>query len=256
MGFHSPTRWRPASRDTVTGFHRRDPAPSDRGGPSIRLLPCFYRCGDGFFYVDHPVANSPDWLFCPPPRRITTAHRRPVGRGLMGEEDGKGPLRKLIKKEPHKSTDVRASVATIVGVVSADRGRRDRASYRRGPPQSAMKTPSGQGQNPSTLEPTWLRRGRVYGKSWGLVVTCGFLLTVSAPAVSAGWQALSKFTLKGIFPGAGRGALAVFDFSPLTVNHFRGYFCGIYKVLPEQAIKFLADDVAIGGAAFATERSV
>ena len=48
--------------------------------------------------------------------------------------------------------------------------------------------------------------------SLGLVVTCGFLLTVSL-AVSAGLQALSEY-LKAVFPAA-EVALQVFDFVDL-----------------------------------------
>jgi hypothetical protein len=79
--------------------------------------------------------------------------------------------------------------------------------------------------------------------SLGLVVTCGFLLTVSL-AVSAGLQALSKY-LKGIFPGA-EVALQVFDFIVSTAL-ISGLFAAVYKVLPDKPITWR--DVAIGALA-------
>jgi membrane protein len=79
--------------------------------------------------------------------------------------------------------------------------------------------------------------------SLGLVVTCGFLLTVSL-AVSAGLQALSKY-LKGLFPGADM-TLQVFDFFASTAI-ISGLFAAIYKVLPDKPITWR--DVAIGALA-------
>ncbi|GEP59573.1 YihY/virulence factor BrkB family protein [Reyranella soli] len=84
------------------------------------------------------------------------------------------------------------------------------------------------------------RLARARAASLGLVVTAGFLITVSL-AVSAALEALSGY-LRGIFPGA-EIVLTVVDFVISTA--LIGFlFAAIYKVLPDKPIAWR--DVAIG----------
>jgi membrane protein len=153
--------------------------------------------------------------------------------GLMGEQTAKS-LEEMIKSADKHDAGI---VATIVGVVVLI----VTATGVFGEVQSAMNAIWNAKAKSSTL--SRLVRARL--ASLGLVVTCGFLLTVSL-AVSAGLQALSKY-LKGIFPGADV-ALQVFDFFASTVI-ISGLFAAIYKVLPDKQITWR--DVAIGALATA-----
>jgi membrane protein len=153
--------------------------------------------------------------------------------GLMGEQTAKS-LEEMIKSADKHDASI---VATIVGVVVLI----VTATGVFGEVQSAMNAIWNAKAKSSTL--SRLVRARL--ASLGLVVTCGFLLTVSL-AVSAGLQALSKY-LEGIFPGAGV-ALQVFDFFASTVI-ISGLFAAIYKVLPDKQITWR--DVAIGALATA-----
>ena len=98
----------------------------------------------------------------------------------MGEQAAKA-LEEMIKSADNRAADI---VATIVGVVALI----VTATGVFGEVQSAMNAIWKAKPNSSTL--SRLVRARL--ASLGLVVTCGFLLTVSL-AVSAGLQALSKF---------------------------------------------------------------
>jgi len=79
--------------------------------------------------------------------------------------------------------------------------------------------------------------------SLGLVVTCGFLLTVSL-ATSAALAGVSTY-LKFVFPTA-TTALAVVDFL-ISAVLVAGMFAAMFKVLPDAPIAWR--DVAIGAAA-------
>jgi hypothetical protein len=76
--------------------------------------------------------------------------------------------------------------------------------------------------------------------SLGLVLTSGFLLTVSL-AVSAALEGLSQY-LQGLFPGA-NVTLKVFDFL-VSTTLISAMFAAIYKALPDKPITWR--DVAIG----------
>jgi membrane protein len=84
------------------------------------------------------------------------------------------------------------------------------------------------------------RLARARAASLGLVVTSGFLITVSL-ATSAALEALSDY-LRGVFPGA-EIVLTIADFVISTA--LIGFlFAAIYKVLPDKPIAWR--DVAIG----------
>ena len=84
------------------------------------------------------------------------------------------------------------------------------------------------------------RLARARAASLGLVVTSGFLITVSL-ATSAALEALSDY-LRGVFPGA-EIVLTIVDFVISTA--LIGFmFAAIYKVLPDKPIAWR--DVAIG----------
>ena len=84
------------------------------------------------------------------------------------------------------------------------------------------------------------RLARARAASLGLVVTSGFLITVSL-ATSAALEALSDY-LRGVFPGA-ETVLTIADFVISTA--LIGFlFAAIYKVLPDKPIAWR--DVAIG----------
>jgi len=129
--------------------------------------------------------------------------------GLMGEQTAKA-LEEMIKSADNRAAGI---VATIVGIVALI----VTATGVFGEVQSAINAIWKVKPKSSTL--SRLVRARL--ASLGLVVTCGFLLTVSL-AVSAGLQALSKY-LKGIFPGADV-ALQVFDYEPVGLRFFVGGF--------------------------------
>ena len=151
--------------------------------------------------------------------------------GLMGDSTAKA-LEEMIKSADKRDAGI---VATIVGVVVLI----VTATGVFGEVQSALNAIWKAKPKSSTL--TRLVRARL--ASLGLVVTCGFLLTVSL-AVSAGLQALSEY-LKDIFPGA-EVALQVLDFIASTVI-ISGLFAAIYKVLPDKPIMWR--DVVIGALA-------
>ena len=92
---------------------------------------------------------------------------------------------------------------------------------------------------------TLSRLARARAASLGLVVTSGFLITVSL-ATSAALEALSGY-LRGVFPGA-ETLLTIVDFVISTA--LIGFlFAAIYKVLPDKPIAWR--DVAIGALATA-----
>ena len=87
---------------------------------------------------------------------------------------------------------------------------------------------------------TLSRLARARAASLGLVVTSGFLITVSL-ATSAALEALSGY-LRGVFPGA-ETVLTIVDFV-ISTTLIGFLFAAIYKVLPDKPIAWR--DVAIG----------
>ena len=151
--------------------------------------------------------------------------------GLMGERAAKA-LEEMIKSADDRESGIVATAVGIVALIAT-------ATGVFGEVQSAMNAIWKAKPRSSTL--TRLVRARM--ASLGLVVTCGFLLTVSL-AVSAGLKALSEY-LNDLFPGADV-ILQVFDFIASTAI-ISGLFAAIYKVLPDKPITWR--DVAIGAVA-------
>ena len=148
--------------------------------------------------------------------------------GLMGEQTAKA-LEEMIKSADDRTDGI---VATIVGITALI----VTATGVFGEVQSALNAIWKAKPQSSSL--SRLVRARL--GSLGLVVTCGFLLTISL-AVSASLAALSRY-LKGVFPGA-ELTLLVFDFV-LSTALISFLFAAIYKVLPDKPIVWR--DVAIG----------
>jgi membrane protein len=151
--------------------------------------------------------------------------------GLMGDTTAKA-LEEMIKSADNRADGIVAVILGIAALIVT-------ATGVFGEVQSSMNAIWKAKSEASTL--SRLVRARL--ASLGLVVTCGFLLTVSL-AVSAGLAALSKY-LKGVFPGADV-TLQVFDFVVSTAL-ISGLFAAIYKVLPDKPITWR--DVAIGALA-------
>jgi membrane protein len=150
--------------------------------------------------------------------------------GLMGESTAKA-LEEIIQKVGDRGSGF---WATLVGI------------------GALLLTATGVfGEVQSSLNAIWKAKGRsrastlsrlarARAASLGLVVTSGFLITVSL-AVSAGLEALSGY-LRGVFPGA-ETILTIVDFVISTA--LIGFmFAAIYKVLPDRPISWR--DVAIG----------
>jgi membrane protein len=148
--------------------------------------------------------------------------------GLMGKSTAEA-LEGMIKSANNRDSSI---VAAIVGVVAL----LVTATGVFGEVQAALNAIWKAKPRSSAL--SRLVRARL--ASLGLVVTCGFLLTVSL-AVSAGLAALTKL-LKAVAPGAGIALQAV-DFV-VSMALISGLFAAIYKVLPDKPIKWR--DVAIG----------
>lgn len=151
--------------------------------------------------------------------------------GLMGDSTAKA-LEEMIKSADNRAAGIMGTIVGVVVLIVT-------ATGVFGEVQSALNAIWKAKPKSSTL--TRLVRARL--ASLGLVVTCGFLLTVSL-AVSAGLQALST-SLRSIFTGADV-ALQVFDFIASTAI-ISGLFAAIYKVLPDKPITWR--DVAIGALA-------
>jgi membrane protein len=153
--------------------------------------------------------------------------------GLMGESTAKA-LEEIVHKVGDREGGLWATVVGIGALILT-------ATGVFGEVQSALnqiwkakdnKTP----ERGSTLG----RLARARAASLGLVVTSGFLITVSL-ATSAGLEALSGY-LRGVFPGA-ESVLTIVDFVISTA--LIGFmFAAIYKVLPDKPIAWR--DVAIG----------
>lgn len=158
--------------------------------------------------------------------------------GLMGDSTAKA-----LEEITHKVGDREGGIwATVIGIGALILT----ATGVFGEVQSALNhiwkaKPSKTAERGSTIG----RLARARAASLGLVLTSGFLITVSL-ATSAALQALSGY-LRGVFPGA-EILVAVVDFVISTA--LIGFmFAAIYKVLPDKPIAWR--DVAIGALATA-----
>jgi membrane protein len=151
--------------------------------------------------------------------------------GLMGESAA-GAVEGMIRSADDRASGIRATIVGVAVLIVT-------ATGVFGEVQSAMNAIWKAKPESSTV--SRLVRARL--ASLGLVVTCGFLLTVSL-AVSAGLAAVADI-LKGLFPGADVALQAV-DFI-LSTALISGLFAAIYKVLPDRPIAWR--DVAIGALA-------
>jgi membrane protein len=148
--------------------------------------------------------------------------------GLMGDTTAKA-IEEMVKSAGNRPAGI---VATIVGVGALVLT----ATGVFGEVQSSMNAIWKAKPRSSTL--SRLVRARL--ASLGLVLTSGFLLTVSL-AVSAALEGLSKY-IRGLFPGADL-TLQIFDFIVSTAL-ISAMFAAIYKILPDKPIVWR--DVAIG----------
>ena len=153
--------------------------------------------------------------------------------GLMGESTAKA-LEEIVHKVGDREGGVWATVVGVGALILT-------ATGVFGEVQSALNViwkakDSKAKERRSTLS----RLARARAASLGLVVTSGFLITVSL-ATSAALEALSGY-LRGVFPGA-ETVLTIVDFVISTA--LIGFlFAAIYKVLPDKPIAWR--DVAIG----------
>jgi membrane protein len=148
--------------------------------------------------------------------------------GLMGGKSAEA-LQAMIESASDPKTGMTASLIGILAALITLTG-----AF--GEVQSALNAIWKAKSRRSTL--SRLMRARL--ASLGLVVTSGFLLTVSL-VVSAALAALSNY-LKAVFP-AGEFALQVADIV-ISGTLLTGMFAAIYKVLPDTPIAWR--DVAIG----------
>ena len=148
--------------------------------------------------------------------------------GLMGGKSAEA-LQAMIESASDPKTGMTASLIGILAALITLTG-----AF--GEVQSALNAIWKAKSRRSTL--SRLMRARL--ASLGLVVTSGFLLTVSL-VVSAALAALSNY-LKAVFP-AGEFALQLADIV-ISGTLLTGMFAAIYKVLPDTPIAWR--DVAIG----------
>ena len=153
--------------------------------------------------------------------------------GLMGESTAKA-LEEIVHKVGDREGGVWATVVGVGALILT-------ATGVFGEVQSALNV-VWKAKDSKTKErrSTLSRLARARAASLGLVVTSGFLITVSL-ATSAALEALSGY-LRGVFPGA-LTVLMIVDFVISTA--LIGFmFAAIYKVLPDKPIAWR--DVAIG----------
>jgi membrane protein len=154
--------------------------------------------------------------------------------GLMGESTAKA-LEEIVRKVGDREGGAWATVIGIGALILT-------ATGVFGEVQSALNAIwKAKHAKTAARQSTLGRLARARAASLGLVVTSGFLITVSL-ATSAGLEALSGY-LRGLFPGA-ELLLSGVDLviSTLLIGFM---FAAIYKVLPDRAIAWR--DVAIGG---------
>ena len=153
--------------------------------------------------------------------------------GLMGESTAKA-LEEIVHKVGDREGGAWATVVGVGALILT-------ATGVFGEVQSALNV-IWKAKDSKTKErrSTLSRLARARAASLGLVVTSGFLITVSL-ATSAALEALSGY-LRGVFPGA-EIVLTIVDFVISTA--LIGFmFAAIYKVLPDKPIAWR--DVAIG----------
>jgi membrane protein len=153
--------------------------------------------------------------------------------GLMGESTAKA-LEEIVHKVGDREGGIWGTVVGVGALILT-------ATGVFGEVQSALnviwKAKDGKAkERRSTLG----RLARARAASLGLVVTAGFLITVSL-ATSAALEALSGY-LRGVFPGA-ESVLTLVDFA-ISTALIAFLFAAIYKVLPDKPIAWR--DVAIG----------
>jgi membrane protein len=148
--------------------------------------------------------------------------------GLMGDAPAKA-IEEMIKSAANRSAGIVASIIGVGALIVT-------ATGVFGEVQSSMNAIWKAKPRSSTLN----RLVRARLASLGLVLTSGFLLTVSL-AVSAALEGLSQY-LQGLFPGA-NVTLRVFDFL-VSTTLISAMFAAIYKALPDKPITWR--DVAIG----------
>ena len=153
--------------------------------------------------------------------------------GLMGESTAKA-LEEIVHKVGDREGGLWATAVGIGALVLT-------ATGVFGEVQSALNVIWKAKHNKTKERQSTLGRlARARAASLGLVVTSGFLITVSL-ATSAALEALSGY-LRGVFPGA-EIVLTIVDFVISTA--LIGFmFAAIYKVLPDKPIAWR--DVAIG----------
>jgi membrane protein len=153
--------------------------------------------------------------------------------GLMGESTGKA-LEEIVRKVGDREDGEWAAVLGVGALVLTATGVFGEVQSALNAIWKAKKAKAKQGG--STLG----RLARARAASLGLVVTCGFLVTVSL-ATSAALKALSGW-LHTVFPGA-EVVLTIADFV-ISTALIAFMFAAIYKVLPDRSIAWR--DVAIG----------
>lgn len=153
--------------------------------------------------------------------------------GLMGESTAKA-LEEIVHKVGDREGGVWATAVGIGALILT-------ATGVFGEVQSALNVVwKAKDSKTKERQSTLSRLARARAASLGLVVTSGFLITVSL-ATSAALEALSGY-LRGVFPGA-EIVLTVVDFVISTA--LIGFmFAAIYKVLPDKPVAWR--DVAIG----------
>ncbi|HZX87291.1 MAG TPA: YihY/virulence factor BrkB family protein [Reyranella sp.] len=153
--------------------------------------------------------------------------------GLMGESTAKA-LEEILHKVGDREGGVWATVVGVGALILT-------ATGVFGEVQSALNVIwKAKDDKAKQRRSTLGRLARARAASLGLVVTSGFLITVSL-ATSAALEALSGY-LRGVFPGA-ETVLTLADFVISTA--LIGFlFAAIYKVLPDKPIAWR--DVAIG----------
>ena len=158
--------------------------------------------------------------------------------GLMGESTGKA-LDEIVRKVGDRDDGVWGTLIGIGALILTATGVFGEVQSALNTIWKAKKVKSG--KRASTLS----RLARARAASLGLVVTCGFLVTVSL-ATSAALKALSGW-LQTVFPGA-ETVLQIVDFT-ISTALIAFMFAAIYKVLPDRPIAWR--DVAVGAVATA-----
>ena len=153
--------------------------------------------------------------------------------GLMGESTAKA-LEEIMHKVGDREGGIWATVMGVGALILT-------ATGVFGEVQSALNVIWRAKNDKATERRSTLGRlARARAASLGLVVTSGFLITVSL-ATSAALEALSGY-LRGVFPGA-ETVLTLVDFV-ISTALIAFLFAAIYKVLPDKPIAWR--DVAIG----------